>query len=290
MSFIQCMPFWAVSIEIEPQLLVDGEGEAADLADRLGDALEEVGVLVDEVPRAVRAAGLLVGEEGEHDVARGLAAAAQPVAYDRQRHRVHVLHVDGAAAPHAAVGDLAGEGVVGPVRRVGRYDVGVAVDEQRGPGRVLALDPGHGRGAARVRLEDLRLEPHLGELLGDVLGGLALARARVVAVVAGVDPDQLAAEVDDLVLAGDASCPCSSRSRCFLPLSLLVVPLILPLPGRPPQDRDGPSVVTAVARATGCDRGTPECLVMFSTSPRRKRRATDTLSGWRNGRRASLRC
>ena len=86
---------------------------------------------------------------------------------------------------------------------VGRYDVGVAVDEQRGPGRVLALDPGHGGGAALVRLEDLRLEPDLGELLGDVLGGRPLARARVVAVVAGVDPDQVAAEVDDLVLAGD---------------------------------------------------------------------------------------
>ncbi|GES33176.1 hypothetical protein San01_56640 [Streptomyces angustmyceticus] len=177
--------------------------KAADLADRLRDALEEVRVVVDEVARAVGAARLLVREERQHDVARRLAAGAQPVADDGQRHRVHVLHVDRAPSPEAAVGDLAGERVVGPVVGVGRHDVGVPVDEQAGPRAVLALDPGDRRGPALVGLEDLRFEAHLGELLRDVLGGGPLPRARVVAVVAGVHPDQIPAEVDHLVLTGD---------------------------------------------------------------------------------------
>ena len=58
--------------QVEPQVLVDGEREAADLADRLRHALEQLRVVVDQVPRAEHAARLLVGEEGEHDVARGL--------------------------------------------------------------------------------------------------------------------------------------------------------------------------------------------------------------------------
>lgn len=188
--------------QIKTQILVDGEGEAADLADRLRNALEEIGVVVDEIPRAVRTARLLVGEEGQHDVARGLTAAAQPVPYDREGHRVHVLHVDRATAPDTAVRDLARERVVRPVVGVGGDDIGVAVDEQGGPGGILALDPGDGRGTAPVGLEDPRFETHLGELLGDIFGGGPLSRSGVVAVVAGVDPDQIAAEVDDLVLAG----------------------------------------------------------------------------------------
>ena len=79
------------------------------------------------------AARLLVGQERQHDVTRRLAAFAQPLAHDRQHHRVHVLHVDRAAAPHAAVGDLAGQRVHPPVGRVGGDDVEVAVDQQRGP-------------------------------------------------------------------------------------------------------------------------------------------------------------
>ncbi len=280
--------------QIEPPLLAHREREPADLADALGDAVEQLAVVVDQVPRPVRTARLLVREEGDHDVARGPAPAAQPVADDRQGHRVHVLHVDRATPPHAPVGDLAGEGVVGPVRRVRRYDVQVAVDEERGPGRVRALDPGHRGRASRVRLEDLRFEAHLGELFGDVLGRLALTRARVVAVVAGVDPDQLAAEVHDLVLAGDAlgrvrvAHAASSHCHCWWSC------LILSLPRPAPQGRSRP--VTRRSRGTGAGRGGdgvighPGSLVMFPSSPRGKPRATDTLSGWRNGRRASLRC
>ena len=117
--------------EVEAQVVADGDAEAADLADRLGAALEQVGVLVDQPAGAELAAGLLVGDVGQHDVARRLDAGAGPVADQRQDHGVHVLHVDRAAAPDVAVALLAGERVDAPLGRIGGDDVEVAVHEQR---------------------------------------------------------------------------------------------------------------------------------------------------------------
>ena len=115
---------------VEAQIVADLVGEAPDLADRLGASLEQLRVVVDQPARAVQAARLLVGQEGEHDVARGFAAAAQAFADDREGHGVHVLHVDGAAAPDVAVvGDLAREGVHRPVGGISGNDVEVTVDQ-----------------------------------------------------------------------------------------------------------------------------------------------------------------
>ena len=61
--------------EVDP-LLVQREREAADLADRLGAALEEVGPVLHQPLRAERAARLLVRDEGEDDVARRHDAVA----------------------------------------------------------------------------------------------------------------------------------------------------------------------------------------------------------------------
>ena len=44
--------------------------EAPDLADRLGDSVKQVGTVVDQPLAAVLAAGLLLGQEREHQVAR----------------------------------------------------------------------------------------------------------------------------------------------------------------------------------------------------------------------------
>ena len=177
-----------------------GDAVAADLADRLGDALEDLGVVGDEEVRPLGAAGLLVGEEDDDEVAWGHGAGAGEVAHAREDHRVHVLHVDGAAAPDAAVALLPRERVDRPVGGVGRHDVEVAVDAQRAR---LAVGPGDAHGdadAARVALERLGLQAHLAQLLDDVGRGLGLPRAAAVAVVGRVDADQLLAEPDDLVL------------------------------------------------------------------------------------------
>ena len=61
-------------------LPVERDRVAADLADRLGRAREELGVGVDEVVRAEHSPGLLVGEEGDDEVARGASTGAEDVA------------------------------------------------------------------------------------------------------------------------------------------------------------------------------------------------------------------
>ena len=83
----------------------------------------------------------------------GLDAGAGPVADQRQDHRVHVLHVDGAAAPDVAVALLAGERVHAPLGGVGGDDVQVPVHQQRGAaavGRPRCGRPGW-PGRARTR-------------------------------------------------------------------------------------------------------------------------------------------
>src|SRR5258708_39723685 len=70
------------------------------------------------------------------------------------------------------------------------------------PPRILALDPYDQAGPLLVGLEELRLKPDLGELLRDVLGRLALTRPAVTARVAGIDPDEVSAQLHDLILRG----------------------------------------------------------------------------------------
>ena len=110
-----------------------------------------------------------------------------------------------------------------PVRRVGGDDVEVAVDQQGGPGLVLAFETGDDAGPPGVRFQDLRLEADVREEGGDVLGGLPLTGAGVVAGVRGVDPDQVAADVDDLV-------QCGGLVRCH---GFIVPPGSARVPGRP---------------------------------------------------------
>ena len=56
--------------QVDAPVLAQRQREAADLPDRLGAPLEQVGPVLDQPLRPVRAARLLVGDEREHDVAR----------------------------------------------------------------------------------------------------------------------------------------------------------------------------------------------------------------------------
>ena len=174
-----------------------GGGEAADLAHGFGAVGEQVGVLVDQDPGAVVAARLLVGGEAQHHLALRRRTGRGAGAYDAEQHRVEVLHVDRPAAPDLAVLDLPAERVDLPVRRLGRYDVEVAVEQQRGT-PVAPAPARHDVGATGPALDDLALDADLVEQRGDVLGGLALPRAVVGAVVGGVDADQLLAQLHHL--------------------------------------------------------------------------------------------
>jgi hypothetical protein len=199
-------------------LAAEGDAEPADLADRLGDALEEAGVVVHQVAGTVRTTRLLVGQEGQDHIAGRTAALTQALADHGEDHRVHVLHVYGAAAPDAVLvgagaagagaggacgADVAREGVNLPVRRIRRDDVEVAVQQQRRPALVLTGDAGDHAGPAGRGFQDGRLEADVGQENGDVLGRLAFAGTGVVAPVGRIDPDQVAAQAGDLVLSGD---------------------------------------------------------------------------------------
>ena len=130
---------------------------------------------LDEPLRPERAARLLVGEEREDEVARRHDPVAAEPAGDRDHHRVHVLHVDRAAAPHVAVLHRTGEGVHRPLRRLGGHDVEVPVDEQRATLAVRAGQPAEDVAASgRAGVEHLHLVPDLGELPRDVLRRLPL--------------------------------------------------------------------------------------------------------------------
>src|SRR5690606_34264850 len=73
---------------------------------------------------------------------------------------------------------------------------------------VLAGEPrDHGRPPGGG-LEQRGLQPDVGQQPGDELRRLALPRSLVLAVVRGVDPQQVLADADDLVLGGGTSVSC----------------------------------------------------------------------------------
>src|SRR5579862_7763863 len=115
-------------------------------------------MLFGEIARAVRTAGFFVGDECEHDVARWPPALTRPVADERECHRVHVLHVDGATTPQAIVANLAATRIDLPVGSIRRYDVDVTMNQESGPARVLAGPTRDDGCTAGCRLVHLRSE------------------------------------------------------------------------------------------------------------------------------------
>lgn len=79
----------------------------------------------------MEATGLLIGGVAENDGTVGDGSGPGPGPDDREHHRVEVLHVDSAAAPHVAVPNLAAERVDPPVRRLRGHHVEMPVDQQR---------------------------------------------------------------------------------------------------------------------------------------------------------------
>jgi hypothetical protein len=119
--------------QVEP-LPADLGGEAADLADRLGAALQQVRTVVDDPVGAEQATGFLVGGEHEGDRTVGNHAGPLTRPHDREQHGVEVLHVDGATSEQVAIHDLGRERVDLPVGGARRDNIEVAMDEEAGLG------------------------------------------------------------------------------------------------------------------------------------------------------------
>ena len=163
---------------------VHAHREAARFAERVLGA-HELGMMIDEPARAVIAAGLLVGDAGEDEVALERDALLLEARDDERRHDRHVLHVDGAAAPHIAVVDLAAERRMGPALRLGGDDVEVRASRSGGlsPVPLSARDHVLATRASR-RPASARSRPR--EQIGEILGGRRLVARRV----RGVDAQQ----------------------------------------------------------------------------------------------------
>ena len=80
---------------------------------------------------------------------------------------------------------------------------GYTVQGEAAAGAVGTGDAHEHADAPRLGLEHLGLKTDLAQLLHDVARGLGLARPAAVPVVGAVDPDELLAQADDLVLGGD---------------------------------------------------------------------------------------
>ena len=141
--------------------------------------------------RAEVAAGLLVGDHGEHEATGWDATLRLRPQKSGDHHRHAALHVDCASAPDHAVDDFSAEGRMRPLLAGSRDDVDVAVQEQRSAAVLSteARDEIRPIGGARV---ELALHPGGRQQPADVLDALALGARRV----RRVEAKQVAQQLD----------------------------------------------------------------------------------------------
>ena len=174
---------------IEPAA-ADMKRHATGLTDRMPDPSEQFGVSVHQPPGAGDASGLLVGENGQDQVARGSAAGLRPD-QRRHHHRHAALHVERPAAPQVAVDDVAAEGPVPPLLVDCRDYVDMALQKQRRR-FPTSLDARDQVGPSRLALVSSEIDVRVAQQALDVLDRDALLSGRV----GGVKPDEVARELD----------------------------------------------------------------------------------------------
>ncbi len=156
---------------------------AAALVDR-EFGVDQVLVVFPDIPGAVGAAGLLVGEGDEDEVARQGNAGFLDRDERGQLGGDLPLHVDGAASPDEVVDEIPGERVALPLVRLNGDHVDMTHQQDGPAGRVLRLQPGDHADAARRALHELRLDPGLGEGVADVLRRADLVAWRALCIAA----------------------------------------------------------------------------------------------------------
>ena len=165
--------------------------EAAELADRVFDPVEEMCVLLDEELRAVVAARFLVRQHGQDDVARKLRCVAGCAQEGGDHHRDAALHVERPASPDPAVDQVAAERRARPALTDGRDDVDVPLQQQGRPvaPAAQARDEIRPRGILCVQLH---LASRLLEQSAQERDAVGLVPRRI----RGVEADQLTEQLD----------------------------------------------------------------------------------------------
>ncbi len=151
--------------------------EAAELADRVADAFEQLRVLAHQEACAEVAAGLLVAQHAQDQIpGRAPPGGGRP--HERGHHHRHAaLHVERPAAPHEAVVLLAAERIVRPAPGR-RNHVDVPLHQQRRRG-TLAGQARDQVGTLGVRGDDPGLTAEAVEQPAHPLHALALVARRV---------------------------------------------------------------------------------------------------------------
>jgi hypothetical protein len=165
--------------------------KAAELAERVPDIVEEVGVLLDEELGAEVAAGLLIRQHREHDVTRQLCAVGSGTEECRHHHRHAALHVERASSPDPAVRELATERRPRPVLRCGRDDVDVAL-QQKWCAVAAPLEPRDEVGPRGILRIQLDFATGVFEQAAQVADAFGLVAGRI----GRVEPDQLLQQLD----------------------------------------------------------------------------------------------
>src|SRR2546422_4279596 len=109
----------------------DDLGDTSGLAERVADALEELGVFLDEELRTEIASVLLVAEHDENHVAGKLQLSLSRAYEGRDEHRDRAFHVDGAATPDLPVDEISSEWRSLPLLAGSRDHVDVALQQER---------------------------------------------------------------------------------------------------------------------------------------------------------------
>src|SRR4051795_12832781 len=112
-------------------LAAELQREAAELADRVLHPVEQLRLLLDEELRTEVAAVLLVGQDGQHDVAGELRLLACCPEERGEHHRDAAFHVQRTAAPDGAVDEPPAERRPRPVLPRRGHDVDVALKKKR---------------------------------------------------------------------------------------------------------------------------------------------------------------
>ena len=136
-------------------------------------------------------------------IAAGSPGLVGQESHDADLHRDHGLHVDRAAPPEVAIGDVGGEWLVGPPVGRCRDHVEMAEQQERSAAGPVAAKADVDGAAAGVRLEDLRGQAGSGQAVRDVARRAELAvRRRRVDRVDRRDADEVPEGLDQRLVRG----------------------------------------------------------------------------------------
>jgi len=166
------------------------QAEAAELADRVANANEELRVPLDEVPCPELAVCFLICQDRENDVPRRCHLLGARLEKGGKEHGDTTLHVERATSPHVAVNDLSGKGGMTPMLIDCGNDIYMTV-QQEWPRLSRARQPCDEIGPIRRTRNDPRLEARRAEKPLDVGDAGGLVPGRIRSVESQKSPEQL---------------------------------------------------------------------------------------------------